>query len=195
MVKINLIWAEDDDGLIGANNTIPWNLPPDMKRFKHLTKGGVVLMGRKTWDSIPEKFRPLPDRMNIVCSRKGFENFTIEANNRWLEMNSKGSVAGVLVCSDLDKFLKEAKQLKLEKSCNLWVIGGSEIYDKAIEYADELYVTQIHEEYIGDSYAPHIDNIKFNLQSDPHCDLSNLEYIKDDKTIRYSYLHYKREQL
>jgi dihydrofolate reductase len=127
---INLIVAATVDGGIGINGKLPWRLKHDMKYFQDVTIGlhqtgsqNACLMGRKTWDSIPEKFKPLKDRLNIVLSRS--------TNER----------PGALTCTSLD----EAVQIATDHNCSvLWVIGGAEIYRLAYESADFLYVTRIY---------------------------------------------------
>lgn len=78
MPNVNIIVAYNDHRVIGNKGDIPWKIPADMKRFKELTNGGVVIMGRKTWDSLPPKFRPLPNRINIVLTRQKNEPYTTE---------------------------------------------------------------------------------------------------------------------
>lgn len=127
----NLIVAVGNDNLIGFNNDLPWkNIPKDMAHFKELTKGQVVIMGRKTWDSIPAKFRPLPGRVNVVVTSQSDFN--------------PGSV-DVEVISGLD----EARVKQLENKYpgkDICFIGGSSVYNKAIEHhlVDVAYVTRVH---------------------------------------------------
>ncbi|MFW0790322.1 dihydrofolate reductase [Gordonia sp. CPCC 205333] len=132
--RIQLVWAQDLSGAIGKGNIIPWRVPEDMARFKELTLGHPVIMGRKTWDSLPPKFRPLPGRPNIVVTR----------DERW--SSDGGTVANSL---------QEAVALAGDDTVS--VIGGGEIYRAAMRYATELRVTEIDIEVDGaDAHAPHI---------------------------------------
>jgi dihydrofolate reductase len=130
-VNVGLIWAQTPDGVIGAGNTIPWRLPEDRAHFKATTSGHPVIMGRKTWDSLPARFRPLPGRRNIVVTR----------DPRWAAEGAEraGSVT---------------EALELAAPAATWVIGGSEIYHAALEYATTLSVTEVDLAADGDAYAP-----------------------------------------
>ena len=133
-MKIGLIWAQARNRVIGKNGVMPWHLPEDLAHFKRVTLNQPVIMGRKTWDSIPPKFRPLPGRTNIVVTR--------QAN--WQENNVQ--------CSSS---LREALQ-QCENSNQVWVIGGAQIYAQALPLADELVVTEIDAAFDGDAHAPAI---------------------------------------
>lgn len=133
-MKVNLIYARAANGVIGKDGRMPWHLPEDLAHFKRLTSGCPVVMGRKTWDSLPARFRPLPGRSNIVITRQ--EN--------WHEN-------GVQRASSL----REALQL-CESSDTVWVIGGAQIYAQALPLADAVEVTEIERDYAGDAYAPEL---------------------------------------
>jgi dihydrofolate reductase len=129
---IALIAALDRNFLIGAKNGLPWpKIKADMQYFTSETKGNTVLMGRKTWESIPEKYRPLPNRKNVVLTReRGFEAVgaeTIYSAEEALETYSKD---------------------------NLFIIGGSEIYKLFLDHATHIYLTFIEGEFEGDTYFP-----------------------------------------
>jgi dihydrofolate reductase len=126
---VGLIWAEAAGGVIGAGGVMPWHVPEDMAHFKEITLGAPVVMGRKTWDSLPERFRPLAGRENIVITRQ--QDWTAEGARR---------------ASDLADAVRG-----LEK---VWVIGGAEVYAQTIQHADRLEVTEIDLEVDGDAYAP-----------------------------------------
>ncbi|WP_028477606.1 dihydrofolate reductase [Nocardia sp. CNY236] len=130
---IGLIWAQTVDGVIGSRNTIPWRLPEDMAHFKDVTWGHSVVMGRRTWDSLPAKFRPLPGRRNIVVSRQ--PDWSAEGAER--------------VGSVIEAFDRTAPD-------TVWVVGGSEIYCTAVDLATDLYVTEIDATIDGDTFAPPI---------------------------------------
>jgi dihydrofolate reductase len=126
---IGLIWAQSANGVIGRDGTLPWHLPEDMAHFKTLTAGTTVLMGRRTWESLPPRFRPLPGRRNLVLSRTpqdGAETFP-----------------------DLAAALDAV-------SGDGWVIGGEAVYKAALPFADRIEVTEIRETFAGDTYAPDV---------------------------------------
>ena len=134
-MKLALIAAVADNGIVGRNNTMPWHLPEDLKYFKRVTLGKPVVMGRKTWDSIG---RPLPGRTNIVISRQ--VNLVIE---------------GARVVADLPSALELAQSIgATDDTEELMVIGGSEIYALALPLAQRLYLTEVHAEVTGDASFP-----------------------------------------
>ncbi|HXH72555.1 MAG TPA: type 3 dihydrofolate reductase [Mariprofundaceae bacterium] len=126
---LSLIWAMDDNRLIGRENRLPWHLPADLQWFKRNTLGKPILMGRKTFESIG---RPLPGRANIVLSRQ--QGLAID---------------GCTVVTSLD----EAKQM-VPGAEEIMVIGGAEIYAALLPRADRLYVTEIHAAFEGDAWFP-----------------------------------------
>ncbi len=130
--RLHLIFARAANGVIGKNNALPWHLPEDMAHFKQTTLGCPVIMGRKTWDSLPQKFRPLPGRLNIVVSR-----------------NADWQADGALRAASL------ADALALcPPGADTWVIGGSQIYAAALPLADTAVVTEIAQDFEGDAFAP-----------------------------------------
>jgi dihydrofolate reductase len=134
---ISLIAALTKNRVIGKNNGLPWNLPDDMKYFMNTTKKHHVVMGRKNYQSIPEKFRPLPNRTNIVVSRQ-------------VDFHAPDCK----VVDSLDKAIAIAKQNNEQE---LFIIGGAEIYKEAVPLADKLYLTEIETELVGDVYFPLIE--------------------------------------
>lgn len=130
---INLVMAMDMNQAIGLGNQLPWYLPADLAYFKQLTKGKMVVMGRKTFDSLPAK--PLPDRINVVLTR-----------------NSDFSFPGVLVYNSVSKLMKDAENI------DLYVIGGANIYKIFLPIADKLYVTHIYDTFLADTFL----NIDFS---------------------------------
>ncbi|MDJ0463053.1 dihydrofolate reductase [Streptomyces sp. H27-C3] len=141
-MNVGLIWAQTLDGVIGADNAIPWRVPEDMAHFKATTLGSAVVMGRKTWDSLPARFRPLTGRCNIVVTRD--PQWAAEGTER----------AGSII---------EALQLAADPSeraapATVWVIGGGEIYRAALAYATTLSVTEVEVTLDGDTYAPTPDS-------------------------------------
>ena len=126
---IGLVWAQSANGVIGRDGTLPWHLPEDMKHFRDLTTGATVLMGRRTWESLPPRFRPLPGRRNLVLSRTpqdGAETFP-----------------------DLQQALAAAPG-------SVWVIGGAAVYRAALPLAERIVVTEIREAFDGDVHAPEV---------------------------------------
>ncbi|NQX26639.1 dihydrofolate reductase [Microbacteriaceae bacterium VKM Ac-2854] len=132
--QLGLIWAQTPAGVIGDAGTIPWHVPEDFAHFKRATLGSAVIMGRRTWDSLPDRARPLPDRRNIVVSR----------NAGWHADGAER--AGSL-----------AEALQLAGAAPVWVIGGGELYREAIAEADVLEVTEIDLDVPGDTVAPSTD--------------------------------------
>jgi dihydrofolate reductase len=131
---ITLIAALAENNCIGKNGTLPWHIPEDLAHFKELTNGKIVLMGRKTWESLPEKFRPLPNRKNIVISRqKGYE-----------------------LPADVEIFDEITDAFKKYQKDEIFVIGGAEIYRQSIEAADILEITRVHQVVDGDAFFPEI---------------------------------------
>ncbi|MBC2877564.1 MULTISPECIES: dihydrofolate reductase [Streptomyces] len=139
---VGLIWAQARDGVIGAGNAIPWHLPEDLAHFKAVTLGHPVVMGRRTWDSLPPRFRPLPGRRNIVVTR----------DPHWAAggADRAGSVAEAL------RLAADGAQ-DAPTPAEVWVIGGGEIYRAALEYATALAVTEVDVAVDGDTYAPAVD--------------------------------------
>ena len=132
MSRINLIFARAANGVIGKDNAMPWHLPEDLAHFKRLTQGCPVVMGRKTWDSLPPRFRPLPGRSNIVVTRQ-----------------SDWQAEGALRAASLPEALRLCGDAP-----DIWVIGGADIYRQAEPLAVRAEVTEIAQDYSGDAYAP-----------------------------------------
>jgi dihydrofolate reductase len=132
-MTVALIWAQADGGVIGNAGGIPWRLPEDQARFKELTMGCAVLMGRRTWESLPSAVRPLPGRRNLV----------ITTDAAWAADGAErvGSVGTALDLVDGD----------------LWVIGGSSVYAAALPLADRVVLTEIDLRVEGDTFAPLLD--------------------------------------
>lgn len=143
---ISLVVAAAENNVIGKDNQLQWHLPADMKFFKQVTTGRHVVMGRKTFDALG---KPLPNRTNIIISRQN--DFTVE--------NS-------FVVNDLKAALDLAKA-NGETEC--MVIGGGEIYNQALVWADKIYLTRVHANVEGDTFFPEINSDEWNLkQSETH---------------------------
>ena len=131
---VAIIAAVARNGVIGHANELLWRLPEDARWFRAQTLGCPVLMGRKTWDSLPERFRPLPGRLNIVITRQpGWQ------------------APGAQAASSLEAALTQAQAMQPEK---VFVIGGAEVYAAALPLADELVLTEIDAEFAGDARFP-----------------------------------------
>ena len=144
-MKMAMIVAMDEDGNIGNSGKLPWRLRSDMVRFESLIEGvgfNSVIMGRKTWDSLPADFTPLPDRTNIVMSR----------DTNW---NADGAVTALYVGRAIEIAFSEG-------SDECWVIGGSQIYEMFLERVDEIHVTKVHVGGSGDVSFPNWDMTKWS---------------------------------
>lgn len=129
---IGLIYAQSNDGVIGDAGTMPWHVPEDLEHFRQATAGRAVLMGRRTWESLPPRFRPLPGRRNLVLSRDpGF------------------TAPGAEVVRSLDEGLHAADEV--------WVMGGGDVYAQALPHANLVLITHIDSDAPGDVRAPAID--------------------------------------
>ena len=135
-MQLNLIYARAANGVIGINGALPWHLPEDLAHFKRTTLGCPVIMGRKTWDSLPPKFRPLPGRTNVVITRQ----------RDWHD-------TGAQVAHHISEAIKMCGQLDPQPE-QVWVIGGAQIYAEALPMAHRIVVTEINTDFKGDAYAP-----------------------------------------
>jgi dihydrofolate reductase len=129
---VALIAAVARNGTIGEKNRMPWHLPEDQRHFRALTLGFPVIMGRKTWDSLPARYRPLPGRRNIVVTRQP----------GW-------AAEGAVRAHSLDDALAQAGA-----AARVFVVGGAELYAAAMPRADELHLTEIDAEFAGDTRFP-----------------------------------------
>jgi dihydrofolate reductase len=151
-MTVGLIWAQSTSGVIGRDGAIPWHLPEDLARFKTLTMGHTVVMGRRTWDSLPARFRPLPGRRNVVLTR-----------------NSGFDAPGAEVVGSIDDAIDD----------QTWVIGGSEIYHLALPAATRCEVTEVEIHLRledDDALAPVLDESWIGTSGDWHDSISGLRY-------------------
>nr|ALS04287.1 dihydrofolate reductase [Acartia pacifica] len=177
--KLNLIVAVSENMGIGKNGELPWRLKAELKHFATITKStqspekkNAVLMGRKTWESIPTKFRPLKDRVNIVLT----------SNPNLISDES------VCVCPNFNTALDLLDNMSDEiETC--WVIGGSSIYAEALKLAqlDSLYITRIHKDYDCDTFFPVISS-DWKLSTDPRLSPE----IQEEEGVKYEYQVYTR---
>ena len=132
MTRLALIAAVARNGAIGLNNELPWRLPEDQQHFRRVTLGCPVIMGRKTWDSLPARFKPLPSRRNIVVTR-----------------NAQWQAEGAERASSLDDALALAAG-----AGKAFVVGGAELYRLALPLCDELVLTEVARDFAGDVFFP-----------------------------------------
>ncbi len=131
-MRLHLVFARAANGVIGNQGTLPWHLPEDLAHFKRLTLGCPVIMGRKTWDSLPPRFRPLPGRLNVVISRQS-------------DCQAEGAVVAHSLQAAMDLCAAYPQA---------WVIGGAQIYAQALPLACSAEITEIALDVAGDAYAP-----------------------------------------
>ncbi|TKJ20132.1 dihydrofolate reductase [Blastococcus sp. CCUG 61487] len=124
-----MIWAQARGGVIGADGALPWRLPEDLALFRRLTTGSTVVMGRRTWESLPDRFRPLPGRRNVVLT----------SDRTW---TADGAVPAHSVRQVLDEHR------------SFWVIGGGAVYTAFLPHAGRLVVTEVDADVEGDTWAP-----------------------------------------
>lgn len=153
-MQLKLIFARARNGVIGQQNALPWHLPEDLAHFKRTTLGCPVIMGRKTWDSLPPKFRPLAGRLNLVVTRQP----------DW-------QAGGAQVATSLE----HACALCPSES-TAWVIGGAELYAQAMPLASEAVVTEIDADFAGDAYAPKFESDWVPTARDAHTSSSGLNF-------------------
>lgn len=143
---VGLVWAEAHGGVIGADGGMPWHVPEDLAHFTAVTAGAPVIMGRRTWESFPPRFRPLPGRRNIVVTRDA----------QWQDDGAERA-------GSLDAALQLADS---EAPARVWVIGGAGLFREAIDRADLLEVTELDLEVDGDTFAPDRDGWR-TVATDP----------------------------
>ena len=153
-MRLHLIFAKARNDVIGRNNTLPWHLPEDLAHFKKTTLGCPVIMGRKTWDSLPPKFRPLPGRINIVITRQ----------TDWL-------ANGAQVAHSL-----QAACALCPAQIDAWVIGGAEIYAQALPLATSAVITLIDADFEGDAFAPELGAAWSETSRENHVAANGLAY-------------------
>ena len=144
-MKVALIVAMDREGGIGKNNDLMWHLPSDMRFFKEKTAGQIVVMGRKNYDSIPEKYRPLPNRENVILTR----NSSFEAEN----------------CQVFNSMEACLEHYKNETDRIVFIIGGGEIYRQALEMncVEEMFITHVDKVYDAETFFPKFDESKWAI--------------------------------
>lgn len=145
--ELAMIWAQSRGGVIGSGGAMPWHVPEDLAHFKQFTAGRPVLMGRKTWDSLPPRFRPLEGRRNIVVTR----------DPRWC-------ADGAEVAHSLEDAITLASNAAPD---TIWITGGATLYAQALDSADRLEVTEIDLDVDGDTLAPVLSDGWTAVAADP----------------------------
>jgi dihydrofolate reductase len=163
---IGLVWAQAHDGVIGRGGGMPWHVPEDLAHFKAVTLGAAVVMGRRTWESFPERFRPLPGRRNIVLTRDA----------SWEADGAERAAS-----------LEEA--LALVGPDDVWVIGGGSLYAEAIDRADVIELTELDLVVDGDTTAPPIGDGWVEVSRDP-----SIGWIASRTGIDYRFVRYERRE-
>lgn len=165
MPTISIIAAVADNYAIGYKNRIPWYLPADLKHFKEITTGHTLIMGKRTFESLPNG--PLPNRTNIVLT----------------SMLTEGVVEGYFEADSIDDALELSSNSK-----KVFIIGGSVVYKQFMDHADTMYITWIHGEFNADSYFPETDFTRWK-------EVSREEHPADDKNpYPYAFSVYKRKK-
>jgi len=140
-MNINLIWAQAKNRVIGNHGTMPWHIPEDLAHFREVTKNNPVIMGRKTWESLPPRFRPLPQRKNIVLTRQ--PNWGQEYTSS--EVIKANSIEAAVTPQIAGAGVKE-----------VWVVGGGQIYAQYLPLASRIEITEIDASFDGDTQAPEL---------------------------------------
>lgn len=153
-LKLGLIYARSRNGVIGKDGALPWHLPEDLAHFKRLTMGAPVIMGRRTWESLPQRFRPLPGRTNIVVTRRP----------AW-------SAAGASRAGSLEEAIALCGPAPAA-----WVIGGEQLFAQALPLADTVEVTEIDADFEGDVRAPALGPQWREAAREPHRSAGGLPF-------------------
>lgn len=167
-MEIAMIAAVAENGVIGKDNDLVWSLPDDMKYFMNSTKSHYIILGRKNYESLPPKYRPLPNRTNIVITRQ-----------QGLELEN------TIVVNSLKEALAVCKKNNQEK---VFVIGGGQIYEQALSITDSLYITEIQAEFDGDTFFPKYDKNEWE-------EVSREQHSTDERhEYAFDFVIYKRKK-
>ncbi len=158
-MNISIIVAVGNNNVIGKNNALIWHLPADIKFFKEKTTGHTVITGRKNYESIPEKFRPLKNRTNIIITRQ-----------------KEYKAPGTIIVDSIEKAINRAKEIGDDE---LFIIGGAEIFNQSIHLVTKIYLTKIYYTFEGDVFFPALDSKKW-------VETARTKGIRDD-TNKYDY--------
>ena len=168
--KISIIAAVAKNNVIGINNDLPWNIPEDLRNFKKLTFGNPIVMGRKTFDSIG---KPLPGRRNIVISR-----------------NTALKIENCEIANSLDAAIRIAKSQNPDE---VFIIGGAQIYEQAMQFADRLYLTEINQDVKGDAFFPNFSGKKWKeIRRRQNTTAPLLEKTQNENSPRFDFVVYEK---
>lgn len=175
--EVALIFACAANGVIGCDGRLPWHLPQDLAHFRALTTGGTVIMGRKTWQSLPPRFRPLPGRHNIVISRRALPHV----------QGGQGQYATAPLHADGAQWVDSVDAAIAGATAMgrpVWVIGGAQIYAQTLARATRVEATVIHHSFAGDAFAPELPGQQWRelQREDGHCPINGWDY----SFIRYA---------
>ena len=164
MITISIIVAVSENNVIGKDNKLIWHMPADMKFFKEKTTGHCVITGRKNYESIPEKFRPLPNRTNIIVTRQ-----------------TEYKAPGAIVVDSIEEAIKKAKETG---DTEIFIIGGAEIFKQTIDKINKIYLTKINHSFEGDTFFPEIDLTQW-------LEIRREDFLPDEKNkYPYSFIQY-----
>ncbi|GAA2247068.1 dihydrofolate reductase [Herbiconiux moechotypicola] len=175
-MRVGLVWAQAHGGVIGDDGGIPWHVPEDLAHFREVTAGSPVVMGRRTWDSLPERFRPLPGRRNIVVTRQ----------EGW-------AAPGAETAHSLGEALAHAADSPEDTTAHantptVWVIGGGQLYREALPLAQLVELTEVDLDIAGDTTAP-------VLGPEWHADPARASGWLESRTgLRYAFRRFEREE-
>jgi dihydrofolate reductase len=165
MILSHIVAAAEND-VIGADNTLPWDIPEDMKFFRDKTKGKAIIMGRKTFESVGH---PLPNRLSVIITRQ--KDYKVEAPN-------------VVIQPDLKSAIEYCKGQMAKYGEEIFIIGGGEIFRDSMDLVDVIYLTRIHQDFPGDVKYPKVDRDKFEL----------VERRDRNEPVPFSFLTYSRRK-
>ena len=166
MNHLSIIVAVSENNVIGKNNQLIWHLPADMQYFKAKTSGHCIITGRKNYESIPEKYRPLPNRTNIIITRQ-----------------SDYQAPGAIVVDSIEAAITKAKETGDNE---IFIIGGGEIFKQVMDKTDKIYLTKIHHKFEGDTFFPELDLSQWK-------EIKRVDCQTDEKNkYAYSFLEFVR---
>ncbi|KUM30417.1 dihydrofolate reductase [Arthrobacter sp. EpRS66] len=176
---VGAIWAQANNGIIGAQGTMPWHVPEDMAHFKRITAGRPVVMGRETWNSFPAKFRPLPGRTNIVLTAQA-------------DLHEQLREQGAVPASTMDEALALAR--KAEGGEEIWIIGGGKVYAQALPLLDVAVITKLDLEPAGDTSAPQLSGDFAIGATEPALDSDDANWHVSSTGTRYRFETWLRQK-
>ncbi len=163
---ISIIVAVSENNVIGKDNTLIWHMPADMKFFKETTTGHCIITGRKNYESIPEKFRPLPNRINIVITRQ-----------------KDYDAPGTIIVGSVEEAIQKATETGDKE---IFIIGGGEIFRQSLHLTDKIYFTRIHHSFEGDVFFPELSTTEWK-------EVNRRDFKADEKNkYDYSFIEYQR---